>query len=302
MSNPIVTSLPEYIDQNRLPLISKTMLGAKTVGLVTLESDVKAKTALNILSTNVEFGDGSTCGWDEAGSATMSQRYIEPAFLKVNMSFCDKNLLNKWASHQVQLAAGHETLPFEEKFIGDIVDGVDEKIEKLVWVGDADNDNEFDGYYTILAGENDTIKVQVVAGTSAYSAIKAVYAAIPASIVMKSDTVIFVSEGMYRTFIQELVAANLFHFNPDYKDGEYMLPGTSVKVIATSGLNGTAVSGLDKIVAGRLSNMFYGCGNDDDKDTVDLWYSKDNREFRLAIEFAAGVQVALPDEMVISVD
>ena len=33
-----------------------------------------------------------------------------------------------------------------------------------------------------------------------------------------------------------------------------------------------------------------------DNETFDFWYSKDNQEFRLAINFVEGVQVAFPDE------
>ena len=36
-------------------------------------------------------------------------------------------------------------------------------------------------------------------------------------------------------------------------------------------------------------------------ETFDLWYSKDNQEFRLAVKFNAGVQVAFPDEVVLGV-
>ena len=36
-----------------------------------------------------------------------------------------------------------------------------------------------------------------------------------------------------------------------------------------------------------------------DDEKFDLWYSKDNQEFRLAINFNAGVQVAFPDEIVL---
>lgn len=298
MANPIVNSLPAYVDEQRLPLIAKTILGAKTAELLTLVADVKSKTALNLISTDVVFGDGGSCGWDDAGTSTLSQRYIDPSYLKVNMSFCDKALLGKWASYQVALTAGKETLPFEEDFVNGVLDGVKVGIEKMIWQGKKADGNQFDGFLEILSNEATAKKVVVAQGTGAYEAIKSVYAAIPSEVVMKKDTVIFVSEGMYRNFIQDLVAANLYHFNPDYKDGEYLLPGTSVRVIATSGLNGTAGAGEDKIVAGRLSNMFYGVSAEDDDQTFKLWYSNDNQEFRLAINFAAGVNVAYPDEIV----
>lgn len=293
-----VTALSNYVEEKRLPLIAKSFLRGKTIDLVQLETGVKQDTALNLVSAEVEFGDGSTCGWDATDGVALSQRLLKPTFLKVNQVFCDKDLLKKWASYEVRLAAGREQLPFEEKFMDEIANAISEKIEKLIWTGDSQNaggDIEPDGYLTILsANGSGVVSAQWAQGTSAYNKIKAVYNAIPANIIDKDDTVIFVGEDTYREFIQDLVAANLYHFDPDYKDGEYRLPGTSIRVIAVNGLNGE-----DKIVAGRLSNFYYGVGAEDDKDTFDFWYSKDNREFRLAVYFAIAAQVAFPSEIVL---
>lgn len=302
MANPVVNSLPAYVEEKRLPLIAKAIYGAKTADMLTLIADVKTKTALNLISTDVVFGDGSACGWSDQGTVTLSQRYIDPAYLKVNMSFCDRELLGKWASYQVRLTAGKETLPFEEYFVNGVLDGVSEALEKMIWQGKKSDGNSFDGLLTILDSESTAKSVVVSAGTGAYESIKAVYKAIPSEIVMKEDTVIFVSEATYRDFISDLVSANLYHFNPDYKDGEYKLPGTSVRVIAVGGLNGSKKAGVDRIVAGRLSNFFYGVSAEEDEQTFNLWYSTDNQEFRLAINFAAGVNVAYPSEVVISKD
>ena len=295
-NSPIVTSLPTYVDQNRLPLIAKAVLGAKTASLFTLQSGVKSPTALNLISTDVVFGDGSTCGWNETGSTTLSQRILTPAALKVNMAFCDKKLLDKWANYQVQVAAGSKTLPFEEDFVTSITASVDEKLEQMIWQGDSTKSgvNEFDGMIKILeASGAGTVKVAIAKGTPSYDAIKSVAAAIPNESYAE-DTVIFVGMEIFRKFIAELVAANLYHYNPNDKEGEYTLPGTALKVIAVNGLNGT-----NKIVAGRLSNMFYGTDLAGDEEVYKLWYSEDNREFRLVIEFIGGVQVAYPDQIVL---
>ena len=293
-----VSALNNYVEEKRLPLIAKSFLRGKTVELVQLETGVKQDTALNLVSAEVEFGDGSVCGWDATEGVALTQRILKPVFLKVNQAFCDKDLLKKWASYEVKLAAGRETLPFEEKFLDEIANAINEQIEYLIWQGDSQNaggDIEPDGYLTILGANNSgVISATWAQGTSAYNKIKTVYNAIPANIIDKEDTVIFVGEDTYRAYIQDLVAANLYHFDPDYRDGEYRLPGTSIRVIAVNGLNST-----DKIVAGRLSNFFYGVGAEDDKDTFDFWYSKDNREFRLAVYFAIAAQVAFPGEIVL---
>ena len=290
-----VTALNNYVEEKRLPLIAKSFLRGKTIDLIQIETGVLQDTALNLVSASVKFGDGASCGWDPTDGVALSQRLLKPTFLKVNQAFCDKDLLKKWASYEVKLAAGREQLPFEEKFMEEIANAINESIEKLVWQGDSKNDNEPDGFLKILETVGSgVVSVTWTAGTTAYNKIKAVYNKIPANIVDKEDTVIFVGEETYREFIQDLVSANLYHYSPDYKAGEYMVPGTSVRVIAVNGLNGTG-----KIVAGRLSNFFYGVGAEDDKDTFDFWYSKDNREFRLAAYFAIAVQIAYPNEIVL---
>ena len=290
-----VSTLTNYVEEKRLPLIAKSFLSGKTIDLIQLETGVLQDTALNLVSASVDFGDGATCGWNATDGVALSQRILKPTFLKVNQAFCDKDLLKKWASYEVKLAAGREQLPFEEKFLEEIANAINESIEKLVWQGDSSHTNEPDGFLKILeTGGSGVVSATWSAGTTAYNKIKAVYNAIPANIIDKEDTVIFVGEETYREFIQDLVAANLYHFSPDYKAGEYMVPGTSIRVIAVNGLNSTG-----KIVAGRLSNFFYGVGAEDDKDTFDFWYSQDNREFRLAAYFAIAVQIAYPNEIVL---
>ena len=290
-----VSTLSNYVEEKRLPLIAKSFLRGKTIDLIQLETGVLQDTALNLVSASVQFGDGASCGWNPTDGVALSQRLLKPTFLKINQAFCDKDLLKKWASYEVKLAAGREQLPFEENFMEEIANAINESIEKLVWQGDSSHTNEPDGFLKILeTGGSGVVSATWSAGTTAYNKIKAVYNAIPANIIDKEDTVIFVGEETYREFIQDLVAANLYHFSPDYKAGEYMVPGTSIRVIAVNGLNGTG-----KIVAGRLSNFFYGVGAEDDKDTFDFWYSQDNREFRLAAYFAIAVQVAYPNEIVL---
>ena len=92
-NSPIMTSLPEYVEQRRLPLIAAAVLGGDTAKLFNLQTDVKTSAALNLLTTDVEFGDGSTCGWDEAGTQTLSQRILETGLIKINMAYCDKIML-----------------------------------------------------------------------------------------------------------------------------------------------------------------------------------------------------------------
>lgn len=295
-NSPVMTSLTSYVEQRRLPLIKEAVLKAKSASLFNLQTDIKTSAALNLLSTAIQFGDGLACGWNEAGTQTLSQRILATGNIKINMAYCDKEMLKYWTQYQVRVAAGQKTLPFEEDFVNAVVENVKAAIETAIWQGDTASETNnlkyFDGLLKILKDAAGTVDVTIT-GTSAYDDIMAVYNAIPekvldgASILVGSDT--------FRKFIQELVAKNYYHYSGENLNGEIMLPGSQVKVIAVNGLNGT-----DKIVAGQLDkNFFYGCDMMNDEEKFELWYSQDFREFRLAIEFNAGVQVAFPDEVVL---
>ena len=287
--NPIVTGITGYVEEHRSELLSKAMLDGRSRRAFNLMSGVKGPTTLNILDTNVVFGE-LQCGWNESGSTEFSQRKLEPKALSVNMAFCDKKLLGTYAQYEVKVAAGLEEMPFEEKWTSQILASVNEQIEKMIYQGTGTG-AEFKGLIPILSAETGTVKVTVSSGSSAYEYLKEVAKAIPVAV---KNPVILVSTPLYREYMQDLVAANLYHFDPGNGENEYKLPGTDIRVIAVDGLNG-----VENVIAADMANLFYGVSADEDSDTFDLWYSKDNREFRLAINFIAGVQVAFPNEVVL---
>lgn len=298
-----VQNLPNYVDQMRPDLIAKAVIGAKSAGLFNLLTGVKGPTALNLIGTDIEFGDGSTCGWNEAGATTLSQSILTPRALKINMAICDKTLLSKWANYLVKVQANKldRDLPFEEYFINDVIKNVKAGVEKMIYQGDATDTSavEFNGLIpTLTATGSGVVNVTSTSAETAYDFVKKVAAAMPASILDKDDLAILVSMPVYMAFIQDLVNANLYHYNPGNGENEYLLPGTNIKVIGVNGLN-DANANSEYAIGASLSNIFYGTNLQDGDEIFDLWYSKDNREFRLAIEFVAGVQVAYADEVVL---
>lgn len=298
MSNPIVTSLPNYVEERRLPLIAEAVLGAKSAKLFTLQTDIKHAAALNLLDTTIEFGDGATCGWDAAGSQELTQRILTVGNLKVNMPYCERELLDKWLGYEVRVKAGAETMPFEEAFINEVIKNIAEKVEVAIYQGDTasstNNLKYFDGLLKILNAEAGTIDVNAASQTTQMAKIMAVYAAIPETAYSRGDVAILVGMDTFRAFTQELIKDNLYHYNLGAPEGELVLPGTNVRVIGVNGLNGT-----NKVIAASLRNLFFGTDLMNDMETFDFWYSKDNQEFRLVVKFNAGVQVGFPDEVVL---
>lgn len=283
-----VNNLPAYVEEKKLGLIRKAVIGARTTEEVNLQTGIKGDTALNLLVTDVTLGDGSACGWSEAGTSAISQRILKAHPYKVNMSFCDKTLLKTWLNYDVKLAAGQKTLPFEEDFINGVVENVQAKLEKELWQGT-------DGYEAVLDAATLAGTYSAAASDSATKIINETYALIPSAAFEKGDVVCFVGYDTYRKYIQELIAnGNLVItnvINDVAMPASVLIPGTNVRVIPVGGLDGEAY----KAVASYRDNFVYGTDLADDAEKFDFWYSQDNREFRLAIEFTAGVQVAFPD-------
>lgn len=302
----ITNNLPQYVEEHRLPLLRNAVVGNRTAKEFNLMTGVKGATALNLLNTTISFGDGGSCGWNEAGSSTLSQRILTPGNIKVNMSFCDKTLLKTWANYEVRVAAGQKTLPFEEDFMNGVGEGVKAALEKAMWQGDTAstntdvNTNKFDGIIKIMTAETPAGTYTIQANDTVTKMVNGVYALIPDACFEKGEVVMYMGYDLYRTYIQELIANGNLVLNAQggavldsvAMPTSMLIPGTNVRVIPVSGLTGATKK---NIYASYKDNFVYGVDLTHDDEKMDMWYSQDNREFRLAVEFIAGVQVAYPD-------
>ena len=188
--------------------------------------------------------------------------------------------------------AGGEVLPFEEKETNEVIKGVNDQLEKLVWNASTGNGDLFNGFLTIADAEADTIDVSK--GATDYETAKEVYKNIPINIIDKAE--MFCGKDMFLSIVDEITAKNLYHYAPVVDEAFTLtLPGTVTKLHGVAGLNRTG-----RIYAADPENMIYGFDVEADKDTFKIWYSDDNQKFRGAIKFNAGVQVAFPDEVVVS--
>lgn len=285
-----VAALPEYVNQNADELLVKSMMGAKTLDFIEIMTNVKHTSALNYLDSTVVFADGSECGFNSQGTDVLSQRTIEVKPIKVNKDWCDRDLLPTWANHQNLIEAGRETLPFEQVFIDANMRDIENKLEKLIWQGDASLD--IDGFLAQLAAEEDVIDVSA-AGVAA--TVDAVYNAIPES-VMDKDVHIFLGTTEYRNYVQAL-NENCCANSPviDVAAGETTYVGDSrVRIVAVPGLNGT-----NKVVAGARNNFVYGTDVEDAHATYKVWYSDDDDLFKFKVLFNAGTQIKFPSDAVL---
>lgn len=292
-----VNALPDYVEQNRLPLLAAAVLKGKTVEVINRQSGIKGKAALNIVDITAPFQAGNTCGFNASGNDTFSQRVIETVMVKVEKEWCWKDLIGKWAEYEYRVVAGDKTLAFEEFFLNEIAKEIAAQIERIIWQGNTTP------AITGLLGHLTAASISATkfTGTDDYAKIMEAYMAIPEAVLDKAA--IFVSAARFRGFVQGMVAANLYHYNPEAPVDEVIIPGTNTRVIKVNGLNNSTYDTVsDVVVAADPMNLFYGYDVEDSAEALDVWYSKDNDSIRLRMTTNIGTQVAFPSEVIVMGD
>ena len=189
-------------------------------------------------------------------------------------------------------------MPFEGEIINEVVEGINEKMEKLVWQGDkTGNSDLIDGFLTQAEGADSasTIMVTGSSATTIYNRVKAVVEAIPEDILDKA--VVFLSPANYRKLAFELIEnfkynADLFDASIESKDVYF--PGSEVRIHKTMGLKGS-----DKIYASAFENMVYGADLENDQEKVRFWYDDNSELFKYSIHWNAGVKTLYPDMVIV---
>lgn len=304
-----VSALSNYTKENEALLVTSSVLGAKTAQLIKSQGNVmvgvKSSEKINIMDTDAIFQAGGTCGFNASGSTTFTQRSVTIGKIKVNESLCPKSLEAKYLQKALPEGSMYDSIAFAADYTDKKSARIAAQLETAIWQGDTTsvnvNLNKFDGLVKLIGSSAVEANNTTYYGTPATSItsanvvaiVDALYKAIPAQVVSKDDMTIFVGQDVFRTYTIALKNANMFNYSFDGKaDSEFVLPGTSIKVVATPGLNG-----VSKLYAARLSNLFLGTDLLNEEERYELFYAKEADEVRFVAEFKMGVNVAFLDEV-----
>lgn len=286
-----VNALPEYIEVNKDELFVKAVAGTKTLDYIEVMGGVKGKAALNYLDSTIVLGDGENCGWNPQGEDTFSQKYIETKLIAINKEFCWKTLRNKWLNYDLSIAAGRETLPFEQKIAESNMAAIKKEVEKMVWQG-----NEGVGLAGLLAQmAADEAVVKVTGGTDTVEKVEAVIAAIPGAALEKGVNV-FLSWTDFRAYVAAKNASCCGNMPIiDAAVAELVYAGDSrIKLVPVAGLEGTG-----KIVAATYDALVYGTDIEDADAIYRMWFDEKEDKFMFKVLFSAGTAVKYSDEVVL---
>jgi hypothetical protein len=300
-------NLTAYTDQQRLPLITKAVFSARSAALFTKQVGIKYAAALNLMDTDAVLQGGDVCGFTSSGTTSFSQRVLTVGRMKVQETLCPRSLEQYWMQTQLTAGSSYDSVPFEQAFAEQKALRIAEALETAIWQGNA----YFSGVNQLLNAASATV-VLANASSTTWSPVSAsvgitannvisifdkVYNDIPQAILTKTDLVIFCGWNNFRTLLGALKDKTGVLYNQvdlaGLADGEFIYPGTNVKVIAVPGLTNT-----NRIVSSYLGNFFYGTDLLSDEEQFSIWHSKDQDEVRFQASFKASTQLAYPEFVV----
>ena len=299
-----VSGLAPYVDDSREELISRSVTEAKTLGYIAIQQGIKGTEDLKLLNDSIVYQAGD-CTMEASGDTVFTDRQISVDTIGYMKKFCQKDLAGFWTQLALRPGAMTEdkTLPFEQVLINYLLELHAFELEKLIWQGNktmgTGNLAFMNGFNQFLTVANGCVDLNVsgtltINQTNAFAIFYEAFTNTPSNVAESADFICFTGRENFNFLLKNLVDLNMFNYNPAQiaTMDEILLPGTNMRIVKVSGLNGTS-----KIYTGRASNFYFGTDLSSDFESYDLWYSFDDDVIYLRSKFRAGVQVPFLDQV-----
>ena len=279
--------------------ISAALLSAPTLekGLVTIKPNVKYRTTVKNVVTNGLLQDAA-CDFTDAGTVVLDERVLEPKALMVNKLLCKENFREDWDAISMGYSA-YDNLPpdFQSFLLAHIVKQVAAENEVSIWRGTAGG-GSFDGFVTQIALDAGLPAAQEIAGTTVTATnviaeLQSIHSAIPDTLFGNPDLRIYVSQNIYRAYVQALGNLGYVDRFNNQSFGEVVIDGFTVVMV-----NGLAPN---TAVAALKSNLWFGTGLLNDTNMVKVIDTSDtlgDENVRIVMRMTAGTQYGQISEIV----
>jgi hypothetical protein len=262
-----------------------------------IQTGIKTAETINIIVTDPEI-QVQACAFNASGSTTLTQRTITVGKSKAEMKWCENDLETKFTSEKLKKGSTYDSLTYNTQIIEDTMQRIAKKQEICMWLGDTasgdQNLKQFDGFVKIIGAAN--IGGTYSGTTWSVSASRTIIQGILNLVVAlpdvwrggsNNDLKFFCSPEVAQNYRTKLVIDNLYHITGT--EQKLYVEGTDIEIVSVPGLSGTKY-----IYAMESSNMYAGVDLQNEQESYDVWFSKDNQELRFSAKWKLGCQVAFP--------
>ncbi len=308
----ITVAANTYAGELALPYVTAALLGAETIakGRCRLIEGVQYKAVINNLSTATDFlQDGDTCAFASGNDLTLDEQVITLQNLKVNEEICRGTIFPTWVAAQGSMNRnGDLPVEFSDFLLSSIASRTGTNLESIMWSGAApfgvgllSDDGTIDEGGIDASAMKDFVEAQV--GATAWDVTnildkfdKTFNAAqdVP-GILLKPGCGFYVSYEAYAFFLQAMAQQNTGPgYNQNMEGANYL----GYPVYPTAGIPNT----VDVMVFTYPDNIVVGSNNytpDTSAGLIPTYAYDGSDNVRVALNFAVGVNVAVPGDGVV---
>jgi hypothetical protein len=305
-----LTALSAYTTEHAEEFFAKSVMKSKTAGLMNVLSNFKPGThKLPDFSHDYDlFQDGSSCGWNASGDLTIAQRSITVESLKINTSYCMRDLEAKFTRQIMPQGQEYDGLePIAAGLLGELDKAVGKMVELTLWNGNkATAPNAISSYdlvnglNKVIADETGNLAYEGATGALTTSniigAVEALYDGLGVdaySTINTDQWVVLMGDDktkMYERAYRDTHGAVVYNqgFEKRYVDG------TNIEIVGVPGLNGT-----DKLVLAKRDNLILAVDVDGEEMDFKVFMDQYEENVLVKARFALGIQIHFPSEVAV---
>lgn len=287
-----------YLDQLKETLVPRLLTEGITLDIIDIIPGVKNRVSLNLVKNNITVVDAN-CGFSPAGDVQLIQKALDVLPKAVNDTLCPKDLE---VTYLGQYMKNNKQIPFIEIIADTYVNRVNRWNEQFIW----DGDGTYAGLIEQIANDPLVIdaSAEVASAANPVEKLNALLSKASPEIKTHSNKVVFCSFAFYDAYMNYLRSQNVYMYaNSEFKNGGYVttIPGTDIQLISTVALdslvNNTIATG-EALVYTYADNLVAGTDMMDDEEKFDIFYSRDNDEVRVNIQWKIGVATRFGEDIV----
>ena len=287
-------------------LFAKSLYSPLSAKYFSVEDGIKGYRDMFPFATTTAFQAGA-CSYNATNSTVVSAVRLTVDIVSTMETFCVSDFNNYAIGAMLKPGTSdNDDETFVNMFAGEKLQSATNGLWEMAWKGNkatgTGNLALTDGILQKLI--HTSASASTVSATSAITASNIVDAvdyminSAPVALLQHKDVILYMTSANYRLYVQALKTANNFHFTGEFSNFETTVPGyPMIKVAGIPEIDGNA-DGIDMILT-YVGNFVYGCDTQQESTSYDLWYSKDDRNIKSALETKIGTAVREPAQVVI---
>jgi len=310
-------SLTNYVEENKADLITKAILGGKTMGMVDVRYGIKSSEKIPVLESTTPFQAASSCGFNSSGTTSITQISLSTNPIAVAEQICLRDLEAYYTQKYLPQGANVDSTTIAADIINRKVANIAQSVENALWAGKTTYTNStvlksFNGFLATIDTAGTAIAATQQASISASTVLgifEDIYTKVPAAALYNEPVIAFCGIDTFRTLLNKITSTYGFYGNytTDAAAGKWELiyPGTNMKVVAVPGLSEATVDTgsvptavKNRIIATYASNLVVGTDLGTDMTQMDMWFSQDDQVMKFFTRFRLGVTIKFGDHIV----